>query len=108
MITAGPGLRVAPNGSIHVQSGQGAGMVRWNNVSAQLEVWDGSTWMRLPSQHIELDSTVQDLLVWARNKIQEERKIEQMLQEHPELKELKDKYEMMRVLLTKVDNDTQS
>lgn len=106
MIAAGPGLRIAPNGSIHVQSGQGAGMVRWNNVNAQLEVWDGSTWTRLPSQQVELDNNTQEILAWARNRIQEERKIELLLKDHPELQELKDKYEMMRVLLTKANDDS--
>lgn len=73
------GKNIAVNGGIvsslyFGSSGVGAGNMRYNPNSQNIEVFDGNVWQQMPSAYttIELTNEVNDLLDWARKKRDEE------------------------------------
>lgn len=77
----------------------GAGMVRYNSNTQQIEVSDGVTWLPLSNGiTIDLGMDTKQAVEWAYNKMQEEKKLKDLMAQHPGLKELHDKFEMMRAL----------
>ena len=76
------------------------GMIRMHPSSSRLEVYDGSTWHEIAngSAEIDLSTMAKETLSWAREKMQTEKRLHHLIQRHPGLKELHDKFEMMRVL----------
>lgn len=109
MITSNNSLRwlhVVPHAKpyINVNSGQaGAGMVRYNPNSACLEATDGMSWHQLPGATIDLSVDAQNALSWAYAKMQEERHLEYLMSQHPGLRDLKEKFDIM-LALTKQEN----
>lgn len=100
MITAGSGLRVSPAGGPYIApSTTGAGMVRYNGGYNCLEVWDGNSWVRLASQHIDLDPEVQELLNWARDRRLQDRALEELCKKHPGVQEARERLEIMLQLV---------
>ena len=80
---------------------QGAGQLRYNTTNCHLEVWDGVTWREISNNHasVGLTSEAESLLDWARDyrvKVMEQ---EQLMQSHPAVKDLKEKLDMMIVLV---------
>ena len=102
-INAGPHLTVM-NGYSPTPSfspgAQSAGMIRYNTNMHCLEVYDGISWITLGAAHptIELAPASREALEWAMQKQHEERKLKDMMERHPGLKELHDKFEMMKIL----------
>lgn len=82
----------------------GAGMVRYNPNMDQLEVSDGNTWLPYNGSYatIELTPEMESLLDWAREKREEERKLEAMMEQYPALRKAKENFDMM-LNLTKDD-----
>jgi hypothetical protein len=77
----------------------GAGMLRYNPNMQQIEVSDGVTWLPLTSTaRVDLGYDTKQAVEWAHNKMQEEKKLKEMMDRHPGLKDLHDKFEMMKVL----------
>jgi hypothetical protein len=77
----------------------GAGMVRYNPNMQQLEVYDGITWHGMNTQAtIDLVWDSKEAIEWAHRKMREERQLKEMMERHPGLKDLHDKFEMMKVL----------
>lgn len=100
MITAGPGLRVIHSGSSYVQPGAvGAGMVRWNPNYNCLETWDGNAWTALTTYQMDLDPEVMEILGWARSRMEEDRRLAELCEKHPGLKEAHERLEIMRQLV---------
>lgn len=85
-----------------------AGMVRWNNNTngGCLEVYDGQNWQQIDNgaANIDLNDHVKEILTWAEKKMHEERKLTELMDRHPGLKELNDKFEMMRTLCMEEEN----
>jgi hypothetical protein len=78
---------------------QSAGMVRYNPNMQQLEVYDGIAWHGLNTQAtIDLGWDSRQAIEWAHKKMHQERKLQELMDQHPGLKDLHDKFEMMRVL----------
>jgi hypothetical protein len=78
-----------------------AGMVRYNNTNGGcMEVYDGSTWQPIAngSVDIDLNENAKRILEWAEEKMHEEKKLQELLARHPGLKDLHDKFEMMKIL----------
>lgn len=69
---------------------QGAGQMRYNTSSNNIEVWDGVTWKELGMGYanIELTSEAVSLLEWARKKRNEELESEQLAKENPIMQDL--------------------
>jgi hypothetical protein len=77
----------------------GAGIVRYNPNMQQMEVYDGITWYGINSHvTIDLGMTSKQAIEWAHKKMQEEKRLQDLMDRHPGLKELNDKFEMMKVL----------
>jgi hypothetical protein len=77
----------------------GAGLVRYNPNMQQMEVYDGITWYGINSHvTIDLGMTSKQAIEWAHKKMQEEKRLQDLMDRHPGLKELNDKFEMMKVL----------
>ena len=79
---------------------QSAGPIRYNSSLRDTEVYDGISWLRLCSNvNVELTDDVQQVLVaWARVKMQEEKKLEQLMIKHVGLRDLHEKFELMKTL----------
>lgn len=72
------------------------GAVRWNPSSSCLEIYDGGTWhMKTDNAVVDLSEDAKRILEWARlQKIQQE-KIDQLMEKHPGLKDLHQRFEVM-------------
>ena len=78
---------------------QSAGMLRWNTSSNTIEVYNGVAWFSVDTTaNISLSDSAQSALDWAVNKMQEEDRLKSLMDRHPGLKDLNDKFEMMKVL----------
>jgi hypothetical protein len=68
--------------------------------NGRLEVYDGSQWQEIGNGHAEIDLNHQakEVMSWARDKMHAEKRLANLIEQHPGLKELHDKFEMMRVL----------
>jgi hypothetical protein len=58
-------------------------MVRY--VGGNLEVYDGSSWLPLQSSYptIELDSETWEIVCWAQNRMEEEKRMMELARNHP-------------------------
>lgn len=81
------------------------GTIRYNANISQLEVYDGQAWRTFNTSHAAVDLTAhaKEILGWAEHKMQEERKLKELMERHPGLQELNDKLEMMKVLCYEED-----
>jgi len=78
---------------------QSAGMLRWNTSSNTIEVYNGVAWFSVDTTaNITLSDYAQQALDWAVKKMQEEERLQSLMSRHPGLKDLHDKYEIMKVL----------
>jgi len=77
---------------------QSAGMVRYSG--QRFEVYDGYGWITIsPSYNIDLTSDVYETIMWARQKIAEEKKLAEAMEKFPALKTAFDNYELIKRLV---------
>ena len=89
---------------------QGVGNVRYNTTNQVFEVFDGNMWMQLSMAHaqIGLSHEAESILDWARQKQAEEERIMKLAEEHPGIRDLKEKLDVMIALVSKErQNDSQ-
>lgn len=80
----------------------GAGMVRYNIHLSCLEVTDGMNWHQYrPRATVELSPEAQNALSWASAKMQEERRLEDLMSQHPGLRDLHERFRVMLALVQK-------
>jgi hypothetical protein len=74
------------------------GMLRVHNGSVQ--VFDGQNWSTWGSSYpsIGLDADTCELLKWCKQQRENQAQLEALMQKHPGLKDLHDKFEVMRML----------
>ena len=78
---------------------QSAGMVRYNTSMQRLEVYDGNAWLELGGgASVETSSEMNSVLVWARQKMEEERNWRVMADRHPAIKDAYEKFQIMDIL----------
>lgn len=85
----------------HISPGaQSAGMVRYNTNMDCLEVYDGTGWQPIGTAHptVELSPLARQAVDWAMRKQREEDELKALMEQHPGLRELHDKLEMMKIL----------
>ena len=82
---------------------QGAGQVRYNTTSSNMEVWDGMAWKEISSNYVSIGLTgeAESLLDWARVKRDEDIKFKSLMESHPGIKDLKEKLDIMVELVNK-------
>jgi hypothetical protein len=92
---------------INAHSGlQNVGNVRFNTNAQRMEVYDGNNYVpiNMSSVNIGLNHEAESLLDWARKKRDEEEKLKALMERHIGLKDLYDKFEIMRVLCQEEEN----
>lgn len=78
---------------------QSAGLLRYNGNNSSIEVYNGVAWFPIDTNsNLNLSEAAHEAIKWAETKMQEESRLQDMMARHPGLKELHDKFEMMRVL----------
>lgn len=96
-----------PHTYINSQPGlQGIGNVRYNTTAQAFEVYDGTMWVQLSMAHAQIGLTAEaeGILDWARHKRAEEERIMRLADEHPGIRDLKEKLDVMIALVTKDKN----
>ena len=99
-ISAGPGLQV-DNGytswptfynNSTASNNTLVGQVRYNGANQNMEVYDGMTWMTMNSSYptINLSPDVQATINWARAKMAEESRLENLAKDNPTLRDALD------------------
>lgn len=85
-----------------------AGMIRMNSSLNRMEVYDGQNWIAYGSDvHVDLSESAKKTLIWAREKMEEENRLKELMKKHPGLKDLHDKFEMMKVLCQEEEKEKQ-
>lgn len=78
---------------------QSAGMLRYNTNSNCIEVYNGQAWFSIETNaDILLSPVAQQALDWSIKKMKEEEQLQSLMSRHPGLKDLNDKFEIMKVL----------
>ena len=97
-----------PMGPYFSPGAQGAGQMRFNTNSNNIEVWDGVTWKEISANYasVGLTSEAESLLDWVRVKRDEEITFKSLLESHPGIKDLKEKLDMMVALVIKEQDGT--
>ena len=78
---------------------QSAGLLRYNSNTNSIEVYNGIAWFGIDTNaDIDLSANAKETLTWAYNKMQEEKRLNDLMARHPGLKDLNDKFEIMKAL----------
>ena len=95
----------SPSQSPYISPGSmSAGMVRYNSSSQNLEVYDGNSWLALSgSADVGLSPEAQQVMDWAYKKMIEEEQLEALLAKHPGLRDLHEKFTVMKALVAEDD-----
>jgi hypothetical protein len=84
-----------------------AGQVRYSTIGQCLEIFDGNTWhpCYTSTANVGLTPEAEEIVDWAKNKMQEEQRLLALMEQHPGLKDLHEKLEIMKALVTKEMQD---
>ena len=107
-ISTSPFMTVSDYGKPYVANGgQSSGELRRNTSTTQVEAFNGSTWIPI-GQHVSvgLSSDGLEVMHWAQKKMREEQRIEDLMSEHPGIRDLKEKLDLMIALTTKEQHGT--
>ena len=90
-----------PAGPYFNPGAQGAGQMRFNTNSNNIEVWDGVTWREISNNHVSVGLTgeAESLLDWAREKRNEDIQLKELLKKSPALKDIHEKFEVVLALV---------
>jgi hypothetical protein len=98
-ITGAPGINVMPGNKPYITI---SGVVRWNGSQQRLEVMDRDSWMPLDvgsSWTIAPDYSLTNVINWVNIKIAKEEQLQVLMDKHPGLKDLKEKFDIMLALV---------
>lgn len=77
-----------------------AGMLRYNPSNNSVEVYDGSSWFTFSGHaEVNLSPEAQQIMNWAREKMREEEELKVLMNKHPGLRDLHEKFELMKALV---------
>lgn len=110
------GFGITITGNDYIQpyispGGQGAGLVRYNTSSHNLEVYDGVAWREITSSgstQISLNQISQDAINWVLKKMQEERELQTLIDKHIGLRDAYEKFKIMEALTRNDENNNES
>ena len=99
-------LIVAPSPTYVPNSGQSAGIVRYNTVLQVMEVYDGISWRPI-ANHISIGMTyeAEQALVWATEKMKEEKELKEKLEKFPTLKEAYEQFKIIEALVINYEEE---
>mgnify|MGYP003345170202 CR=1 FL=1 len=97
-------------GSLYMNSYSGQtmmGQMRWNPTTQNIEVYDGNTWMQMPSSYttIGLFPDAEAAIDWAIKKQKEEIELDELCKKHPSVAEAYDHLQILKALTRQNDND---
>jgi hypothetical protein len=74
------------------------GMIRVNGTDMQ--VFDGTTWIMMNTSYatVALSPTTEEVIDWARRKMQEEQGLHERMERHPGLKQAYEQFKIMDIL----------
>lgn len=79
---------------------QSAGMVRYNTNMQQMEVYDGVSWLTIGGTcEVSLSGEAEMIIAWAREKMLEEKRIDELCEKYPGLRKARDNYETFKRLV---------
>lgn len=85
---------------------QSAGILRYNGNNNSIEVYNGMAWYPIDTHAVvNLSEAAYEALKWTEQKMREEAQLKSLMARHPGLKDLNDKFEMMRVLCQQEENE---
>ena len=92
-ITGGQYIQVMGGSTSHPyvnMSNPSAGMMRYNGLNQNMEVYDGTSWMTISgnSSMVDLNNDAKELLEWARAKRAEELYLKREAEKNPTIKDL--------------------
>ena len=80
-----------------------SGQVRWNGSIKQFEVCDNTNngmWYKIDNTvELQSDSDLADIMRWAKKKMQEEQRIEELAKQYPAVKDAKEKLDIIMKLV---------
>lgn len=76
----------------------GAGNMRFNTSTQNMEVYDGNNWIILNSgiSHVDVSHKTKEILQWAEKKMKEEARLEELCKQYPGLAKAKDNFEIFK------------
>lgn len=79
-----------------------SGQIRYSTSNQCLEIFDGNMWHQWHSNvaNVGLNQNAERLLDWVQEKIADEEKLKLLMEKNPGLKDLYEKFEMMKVMVT--------
>ena len=91
----------SPSQSPYISPGSmSAGIVRYNSSAQNLEVYDGNAWLTLSgSADVGFSPEAQQVMDWAYKKMKEHEQLEMLIEKHPGLKDLHEKFTLMKALV---------
>ena len=76
-----------------------SGKVRYNPQRHSMQTYNGIEWVDLgQSVSIGLSQEAEDVLTWAKSKMEQEAKLQESMARHPGLKDAYEKFEIMKML----------
>lgn len=89
----------------HSPTAQGVGNMRFNTALQQTEVFDGVNWLTVHTTNatVGLSHDAERAIEWAHKKVQEEERLHVLMEQHPGLKDLHEKFNVMLALIQKED-----
>ena len=84
--------------SYNSSSGSLVGLVRYTN--GGLEAYDGNNWINISTMaEIILSSDMKNILDWAKQKMQEEQQLDQLMEKYPSLKSAYEAYRNIKIIV---------
>jgi len=81
------------------------GQLRYNPSYSCMEIYDGFSWQQYRiGATIDLSSDAQQTLEWAYNKMLEEKRLNSLMEKHPGLCDLHERFEVMLALVQRDDH----
>lgn len=85
-----------------------AGMLRYNTNNSCIEVYDGNSWFTFSGHaEVSLSSEAQQIMAWAQEKMRQEQELEMLMKKHPGLRDLHEKFELMKALVAEESKNLQ-
>lgn len=88
----------------------GAGMVRWNSNMNCMEVNDGMSWKQMSMNYANVELTPDAIAVldWAKQKMEEEKHLDELCKKYPGLERARSNFETFKRLVEQGENVPES
>jgi hypothetical protein len=99
-------------GSLYMNSYSGqtmVGQIRWNPNTQNMEVYDGVSWISMPTSYptVGLTWDAEQAIDWAINKKKEEAELEELCKRHPSVAEAYERLQILKVLTKQQDQESE-